>query len=229
MIIDELATKDVSDVIKKIKSLKIEENQSIRIFKDTNKITLLVDNNVDKNQDEILNIFKEYCEELPNIEYIKYLKPIHTDFEKNAKLEVVDLKQKIVKYNKNMVLPKMMPYSGRTPSDALKKDGINALVAICSKEHLMDPQIYKGTLKCIEVTFREFLEKEYSNIEVEDVDLSEVKNFILTIEQILPESVDRILNKATFNSIESLVKYGDELTLRSAYASLIKSLIQKFK
>lgn len=229
IVFNELDSKKINEIARKIKSLKFDNGQSIRIFKDVDKLTIVIDNNVDKVKNEIFSILKEYCEEFPEVDVIKYLKPIKTDFEKNSRTEVIDLKQKIVKYNKNMKLPKMMPYSGMTPFDALEKDGINALVAICLKEHLMDPQIYKMTLKCIEVTFREFLEEKYSNLDIESIEISEIKSFIVSVEQVLPESVEQILNKATFSSIESFIKYGNDLELRSAYATLMDKLIKKFK
>ena len=60
IVFNELDSKKINEITRRIKSLKFNSGQSIRIFKDIDKLTIVIDNNVDKVKDEIFLILKGF-------------------------------------------------------------------------------------------------------------------------------------------------------------------------
>lgn len=124
-------------------------------------------------------------------------------------------------------LPTVFSYSNMRPETVMKKYGIQAVATLWAEKNSVDNKKYKRTILAIEEAAYEWiLSEETKNIE--DIELDEIKEFIIYATKIVPNVMQDILNKSSYISIESFLE-ADEIVLRSAYATIMKNLKNTFK
>lgn len=201
----------------------------VKCFKDGNRLTVVFYECDTKTQDLLIEMVKAANEKTPEEIVVPEVIPAKT-VAKNG-FSVVDMEKiRKVEYNKSLKLPEIMPYSGMTVSQALKKNGVNALIQLDSYLNLLDKKKDKLLLNTIQVEFKEFAESEYKNLvdKIETVDINYMRNYIINIEPVLQETIDEILQKTTYQSVDLFVISATEYELRSAFATLVKALALKY-
>lgn len=201
----------------------------VKIFKDGERLTAVFYDCSPETQSLIVKLIQEAGEEVPKTIPVPEVSPAKGI--KEPGVVVTDLqKLREKEYNTSMKIPTTMPYSGMTIKQALQKDGIFALIQIDLNINLLDKKKDRILLNTIQKEFHGFAEKDFNQrIEsIEDTDLDEMRNYIINLEDVLPEVINEILQKQTYPSVDVFALSASEKEIKQAYASLSKALVKKY-
>ena len=204
----------------------------VKVFKDGERLTAVFYDCSPQTQKLLVQMIKAAGEEVPE----QTIKPPHVmpaKEDKTNKVIYTDLgKMKEKTYDESLKLPSTMAYSGMTVKDALKKDGLNALIQISSglELHLLDKNKDKILLDTIQKEFHDFAVADFNKRMklIEQTDLEEMRDYIMTLDYLLPEITKEILEKQTYESIDVFALSASTKEIKQAYASLAKALSQKY-
>jgi len=138
-------------------------------------------------------------------------------------LVIIDMRKEEIPYNRTLKLAKGLPYKGDTPAEALRKDGIKAYVTLYPLLSVLKEEHFKKTIPAIRYACQDWLE-EISTKDPWGINLDDIKEFISCSNQIIPEMIQEILQKAGYSSLIVFLEKGEELVIRSAYASIVQRL-----
>lgn len=207
----------------KLKSILENYKQPLKIAKNENKI--------------IVVSYEEFFETIMMKEFPEYEIKTTEDLNlSNIKVHIptkqiiLNNEKERVPYIQNVKLTKSPYYSSMTPAEALEKDGFLALVRLLHQLPLLDNNVYKRTIKAIEVCTKEWVDRNLrviENSDIKNMPIDVIKDAIVKSEILIPDYIHYIVDSMTYSSVDDFLANASEDIIRGAYAGIIKQIIRK--
>ena len=95
---------------------------------------------------------------------------------------------------------------------------------------LLDNNVYKRTIKAIEVCTKEWVDRNLRVIENSDIksmSIDMIKDAVIKSEILIPDYIHYIVDSMTYSSVDDFLANASEDIIRGAYAGIIKQIIRK--